>query len=181
MHLLRPTWHKFRSSKPYEDQRFKKHDAHVTEELQKCKALIKSSVNQRTLDHLRDLKGNKKWTVSLPLRVPVGTSNPLFRDTRSSALQLVTNKGVASSSVLLLGKVKRSKPVCTGFDELMDFDKMSASVPATSTKHSTRDASEKFKEDHTVPGPSSAYSFAGQHGQVIPPHILGSLPPSLSS
>ena len=46
------------------------------------------------------------------------------------------------------------------FEEPVDFDKMSARVPATSTKHSTRDASEKLK-DHTVPEPSSADFSAG--------------------
>jgi hypothetical protein len=62
--LLRPTQHKFSCLKPYEDQRFKKLDAHVTEKLQKLKALVKASANKRTLDPLRDLKENKKWTVS---------------------------------------------------------------------------------------------------------------------
>ena len=179
--LLRPTRHKFRSSKPHEDQRFKKPDAHVTEELQKLKALIKGSANQRTLDPLRDLKENKKLTVSLPLRVSSEMSNPLARGTRTSALQPATSKRVASSSVLTQGKVKRGKSMSTGFEEPVDFDKMHARVPTTSTKRRTRVASEMLKEDHTVPEPSSADFSAGQRGQVIPPHIQGSLHPSLSS
>ena len=62
--LLRRTRYKFRCPNPYEDQRFKKPDAHVTEKLQKLKALVKASAKKRTPDPLRDLKENKKWTVS---------------------------------------------------------------------------------------------------------------------
>ena len=51
-------------------------------------------------------------------------------------------------------------------------------MPVISSKHGTGDAIKKFKEDHTVPGPSSAYSSAGQHGQEISPNIQGSLHPS---
>jgi len=44
----------------------------------------------------------------------------------------------------------------TGFEDHVDFDELVARVPATSTKHSTGENSERFKEDHTVPGPPSA-------------------------
>jgi hypothetical protein len=44
-------------------------------------------------------------------------------------------------------------------------------MPVISSKHGTGDAIKKFKEDHTVHGPSSAYSSAGQHGQEISPNI----------
>ena len=57
-------------------------------------------------------------------------------------------------------KVKRSQSMSTVFEEPMDFDQLGARVPATSSKLSIRDASKKFKEDHTVPGPSSADSSA---------------------
>ena len=66
--------------------------------------------------------------------------NPLARETRSSALHPDTSKRVAR-----YGKVKRSKSMSPGVDEPMDFDQMCARVPATSTEHSTRDASENFK------------------------------------
>lgn len=46
----RRTRHKFRCPKPYEDQRFKKPDARVTEMLQKLKDHIKASVSKRALD-----------------------------------------------------------------------------------------------------------------------------------
>ena len=75
------------------------------------------------------------------------------------------------------GKVTRSQSMSTVFEEPMDFDQLGARVPATSSKHGTGDASKKFKEDHTVPRPSSA----GQHGQVISPQIQGSPHPSRSS
>ena len=84
--LLRSTWHKFRCPKPYEDQKFTKPDAHVTEKLQKLNALVKASAKKRTPDPQKYLKENKKWTVTLPLRVPEGTSNPLTMDTRPSVL-----------------------------------------------------------------------------------------------
>ena len=45
---------------------------HVTEKLQKLKALVKASAKKSTPDPLRNLKENKKWTVTLPLRVPEG-------------------------------------------------------------------------------------------------------------
>ena len=90
--LLRRTRYKFRCPNPYEDQRFKKPDAHVTEKLQKLKALVKASAKKSTPDPLRNLKENKKWTVTLPLRVPEGTSHPLTRDTRQSVLQPATRK-----------------------------------------------------------------------------------------
>ena len=70
----------------------KKSDAHVIEKLQKLKALVKALANKRTMDPLRDLKENKKWTGPLPLRVPDGMSNPLTRDTRQSVLQPATRK-----------------------------------------------------------------------------------------
>ena len=70
----------------------KKSDAHVADELQKPKALIKHSSNNRTLDPLKDLKENIKWTVTLPLRFPEFTSNPLTRDTRQSVLPPSTRK-----------------------------------------------------------------------------------------
>ncbi len=63
----------------------------------------------------------------------------------------------------------------------MDFHQLDARMPVISSKHGTGDAIKKFKEDHTVPGPSSAYSSAGQHGQEISPNIQGSLHPSRSS
>uniref|UniRef100_A0A9L6KDT8 Uncharacterized protein n=4 Tax=Mus musculus TaxID=10090 RepID=A0A9L6KDT8_MOUSE len=175
--LLRRTRYKFRCPNPYEDQRFKKPDAHVTEKLQKLKALVKASAKKRTSDPLRNLKENKKWTVTLPLRVPEGTSHPLTRDTRPSVLQPATRKRVASSSVPIPGKVKRSQSMSTVFEEPMDFAQLGDRVPAASSKNGAGDASHKFKEDHTVPGPSSA----GQHGQVISPHIQGSPHPSRSS
>ncbi|XP_031224940.1 uncharacterized protein LOC116089740 isoform X2 [Mastomys coucha] len=165
--LLRPTRPEFRCQKPYDDHRLKKPGAHVTEELQKLKACIKASANKRTLGPLRDLKEKKKWTVPLPLRVPEGMSKPLTRDTRPSVLQPATRKRVASTSVPIPGKVKRSRPRSTGFEEPMEVDQLGTRVPATSTKHSTRDASEKFKEDHTAPGPSSADSSVGQCGQDL--------------
>ncbi|XP_031224939.1 uncharacterized protein LOC116089740 isoform X1 [Mastomys coucha] len=165
--LLRPTRPEFRCQKPYDDHRLKKPGAHVTEELQKLKACIKASANKRTLGPLRDLKEKKKWTVPLPLRVPEGMSKPLTRDTRPSVLQPATRKRVASTSVPIPGKVKRSRPRSTGFEEPMEVDQLGTRVPATSTKHSTRDASEKFKEDHTAPGPSSADSSVGQCGQHV--------------
>ena len=74
-------------------------------------------------------------------------------------------------------QVKRSQPMSTGFEEPRDFDQSGARVPAASSKHRAGDTSHKFKEDNTVPGPSSA----GQHGQVIYPHIQGSLHPSQSN
>uniref|UniRef100_A0A9L6KDQ4 Uncharacterized protein n=1 Tax=Mus musculus TaxID=10090 RepID=A0A9L6KDQ4_MOUSE len=175
--LLRRTRYKFRCPNPYEDQRFKKPDAHVTEKLQKLKALVKASAKKRTPDPLKDLKENKKWTVTLPLMVPEGTSHPLTRDTRPSVLQSATRKRVASSSVPIPGKVKRSQSMSTVFEEPMDFAQLGDRVPAASSKNGAGDASHKFKEDHTVPGPSSA----GQHGQVISPHIQGSPHPSRSS
>ncbi|XP_031204376.1 uncharacterized protein LOC116075399 [Mastomys coucha] len=177
--LHRPTRSEFGCPKPYDDQKFQKPDAYVTEELQKLKACIMASANKRTLGPLRDLKEKKKWTVPLPLRVPEGMSNPLTRDTRPSVLQPATRKRVASTSVPIPGKVKRSRPMSTGFEEPMDDDQLGTRVPATSTKHSTRDASEKFR-DHTVPGPSSADFSVGQRGQVISPHIQVSLHPSLT-
>ncbi|XP_076562412.1 uncharacterized protein LOC143433943 [Arvicanthis niloticus] len=158
--LIRPTRHKFTCTKPYEDQRFKKPDAKVTEKLQELKDLIKASANKSTLEPLRDLKENRTLTVPLPLRVPEGMSNPLTRDTRPSVLQPATRKRVASSSVPIPGKVKKSRAVSTGFEEPMDFDQLGRSVPATSTKHSSEDASSNFKEDHTVAGPSSADTSA---------------------
>ena len=175
--LLRRTRYKFRSPNPYEDQRFKKPDAHVTEKLQKLKALVKASAKKRIPDPLRNLKENKKWTVTIPLRVPEGTSHPLTRDTRPSVLQPATRKRVASSSVPIPGKVTRSQSMSTVFEEPMDFDQLGDRVPAASSTNGAGDASHKFKEDHTVPGPSSA----GQHGQVISPHIQGSPHPSVSS
>ena len=45
----------------------------------------------------------------------------------------------------------------------MDFHQLDAWMPVISSKHGTGDAIKKFKEDHTVPGASSAYSSAGQH------------------
>jgi hypothetical protein len=63
----------------------------------------------------------------------------------------------------------------------MDFHQLDARVPVITSKHGTGDAIKKFKEDHTVPGPSSAYFSAGQHGQEISPNIQGSLHPSQSS
>ena len=54
-------------------------------------------------------------------------------------------------------------------------------MPVISSKHGNGDAIKKFKEDHTVPGASSAYSSTGQHGQEISPNIQGSLHPSRSS
>ena len=63
----------------------------------------------------------------------------------------------------------------------MDFHQLDAWMPVISSKHGTGDAIKKFKEDHTVPGASSAYSSAGQHGQEISPNIQGSLHPSRSS
>lgn len=159
------------------DSKKKKTWSHVTEKLQKPKALIKHSSNNRTLDPLKDLKENIKWTVTLPLRFPEFTSNPLTRDTRQSVLQPSTRKWVASSAVPMHRQVKRSQPMSTGFEEPRDFDQSGARVPAASSKHRAGDTSHKFKEDNTVPGPSSA----GQHEQVISPHIQGSLHPSQSN
>jgi len=56
----------------------------------------------------------------------------------------------------------------TGFEEHVDCDELVSRVPATSTKHSTGENSERFKEDHTVPGPPSADSSTDKLGQVIP-------------
>lgn len=66
----------------------------------------------------------------------------------------------------------------TGFEEHVDFDELVARVPATSTKHSTGEKSERFKEDHTVPGPPSADSSTEKLIQVISSHIPGSYKPS---
>ena len=120
--LLRRARDKFRCPKPYEDQRFKKPDAHVTENLQKLKDHIKASVNKRDLDSRRELTEKKKWTVPLTLRVSEGMSNtltkdsrslrnPLTRDIRRSALHPATRKRVASSKFpfLVLGKMKKIK------------------------------------------------------------------------
>lgn len=119
---LRRTRHKFRCTKPYEDQRFKKPDAHVTENLQKLKDHIKTSVNKRDLDSRRELTEKKKRTVPLTLRVSEGMSNTLTKDSRSlrnpltrnirrSALHPATRKRVASSKFpfLVLGKMKKKK------------------------------------------------------------------------
>lgn len=58
----------------------KKSDAHVAEELQKPKALIKRSAINMTLGPLKELKENKKkWTVILSLMFPEFMSNPLSR------------------------------------------------------------------------------------------------------
>lgn len=58
----------------------KKSDAHVAEELQKPKALIKPSDINTTLGPLKELKENKKkWTVTLSLMFPEFMSNPLSR------------------------------------------------------------------------------------------------------
>ena len=57
----------------------KKSDAHVAEELQKPKALIKHSAINTTLGPLKELKANKKWTVTLSLMFPEFMSNPLSR------------------------------------------------------------------------------------------------------
>jgi len=65
----------------------------------------------------------------------------------------------------------------TKFEEHVDFDKLVARVPRTSTKHSTGEKSERLK-DHTVPGPPSADSSTDKLGQVISPHIPGSYKPS---
>ena len=64
----------------------------------------------------------------------------------------------------------------TGFEEHVDYDELVARVPATSTKHSTGENSERFKEDHTVPGPPSADSSTDKLGQVMSPHIHINLP-----
>ena len=58
--LLIQKRHKFRCLKPYEDHTFKKCDAHVAEELQKPKALIKRSAINTTLGPLKELKENNK-------------------------------------------------------------------------------------------------------------------------
>ena len=56
----------------------KKSDAHVAEELQKPKALIKRSAINMTLGPLKELKENKKkWTVILSLMFPEFMSNPM--------------------------------------------------------------------------------------------------------
>ena len=58
----------------------KKSDAHVADELQKPKALIKCSAINMTLGPLKELKENKKkWTVILSLMFPEFMSNPLSR------------------------------------------------------------------------------------------------------
>jgi len=53
--LFSRTGHKFRCSKPYEDQRFKKPDVRVIEMLQKLKDHTKASVNKRALEPRREL------------------------------------------------------------------------------------------------------------------------------
>lgn len=62
---------------------------------------------------------------------------------------------MASSFVPISGKVKRSQSKSTGFGEPTDFNQLCTRAIAISSKHSPGDASEKLKEDHTVPGPSS--------------------------
>lgn len=58
----------------------KKSDAHVADELQKPKALIKRLAIYTTLGPLKELKENKKkWTVILSLMFPEFMSNPLSR------------------------------------------------------------------------------------------------------
>ena len=56
----------------------KKSDAHVADELQKPKALIKRLAIYTTLGPLKELKENKKkWTVILSLMFPEFMSNPM--------------------------------------------------------------------------------------------------------
>ena len=59
----------------------KKSDAHVADELQKPKALIKRLAIYTTLGPLKELKENnkKKRTVTLSLMFPEFMSNPLSR------------------------------------------------------------------------------------------------------
>lgn len=58
----------------------KKSDAHVADELQKPKALIKRLAIYTTLGPLKELKENKKkWSVTLSLMFPEFMSNPLSR------------------------------------------------------------------------------------------------------
>ncbi|OBS79924.1 hypothetical protein A6R68_21874, partial [Neotoma lepida] len=71
-------------------------------------------------------------------------------------------KRVASRLGPIPGKGKRSLTMSTVLEEPMDFDQLGTRVTASSLGHCAGDASEKFKEDDTVPGPSSADSSTDQ-------------------
>ncbi|OBS69107.1 hypothetical protein A6R68_02352 [Neotoma lepida] len=172
-----PQEHKFRCQKPCEGKIFKVPDSRTADSLQSLRALIKSTSSQKTLDPIKEPKGNKEGKIPLPQEVPECRSNPLAKESRPWALQPAIRKRVVFWGPIH-GKVKRSLTMSTVLEEPMDFDQSGTRVTATSSGLSVVDASENFEDDDTVPGPFSAGSSTDHRGLVISPHIRGSLQPS---
>ncbi|OBS64040.1 hypothetical protein A6R68_07421, partial [Neotoma lepida] len=145
--VIRLTWHKFRCQKPYEGKIFKVPDSRTADNLQSLRALIKSTSSQKTLDPIKEPKGNKEGKVPLLQEVPECRSNPLDKEPRPWALQLAIRKRVVFWGPIH-GKVKRS--LTTVLEEPMDFDQSGTRVTATSSGLSVVDASENFEDDDTV-------------------------------
>ncbi|OBS59437.1 hypothetical protein A6R68_09438, partial [Neotoma lepida] len=125
--VIRLTWHKFRCQKPYEGKIFKVPDSRTADSLQSLRALIKSTSSQKTLDPIKEPKGNKEGKVPLLQEVPECRSNPLGKEPRPWALQRAVRKRVVFWGPIHW-KVKRSLTMPTVLEEPTDFDQSDVDI-----------------------------------------------------
>ncbi|OBS70428.1 hypothetical protein A6R68_01031, partial [Neotoma lepida] len=163
------TWHKFRCQKPYEGKTFKVPDSWTTDSLQSLRALIKITSSQKTLDPIKEPKENKEGKVPLSREVPECRSNPLSKKSRPSICLTACDqkKSGLFGAHTCEGAKKPDYVYCVGRTYGLQPIRHQSNCDVFGTL-------EKFKEDDTVPGPSSAYSSTDQHG--LGPYNVPHLP-----